>query len=61
MKTTNDKKRSAEFAAAVGRALRRSARVARNTARPRHPDLHLAQWQDRGGETVTNRGIACRP
>ncbi len=51
MKTTNNKKRSAEFAAAVGRALRRSARVARKTARAHGTPIYI--W--RNGKVVAEK------
>jgi hypothetical protein len=46
---------SKEFSAAVGRALRRAAKVARKTARThaRHPDLYLEERQSRRRKTVS--------
>ncbi len=44
MKTTQDNQRPSLFSAAVGRALRRSARVARKTARAHGTPIYL--WRD---------------
>ena len=44
MKTTKDTKRPSDFSAAVGRALRRSARVARKTARAHGTPIYI--WRD---------------
>jgi hypothetical protein len=51
MKTTNDKNRSAAFAAAVGRAQRRSARVARKSARAHGTPIYI--W--RNGKIVAEK------
>ena len=44
MKTTKDTQRPSRFSAAVGRALRRSARVARKTARAHGTPIYI--WRD---------------
>ena len=46
-----DKQRPSTFAAAVGRALRRSARVARKTARAHGTPIYL--WRD--GKVVAEK------
>ena len=53
MKSTKVKKETKEFSAAVGRALRRAAKVARKTgAHARNSHLHLEERQSCRGEAV---------
>jgi hypothetical protein len=51
MKTTTPKKESKQFAAAVGRALRRSALAARKTARAYGTPIYI--WRD--GKVVAEK------
>ena len=44
MKTANGKEKSKSFALGVGRALRRAAKVARNTARAYHTPIYV--WEN---------------
>ncbi|QOJ33448.1 MAG: hypothetical protein HRU82_00115 [Nitrospira sp.] len=51
MKSANDRVRHEAFVRGVGRALRRAAKVARNTARAHHTLLYV--WQN--GKVVAKK------
>ncbi len=56
----NKRRDSKEFSAAVGRALRRAAKVARKTARMHGTPIYiwnLEEWQGGGGEGVCDKFV----